>query len=113
MTYLTQQDLFYKMSEWPRYLVDIALLPHKNNRERFTLFFFLAANGLDPETAALWTLLIDVRPDAQGRPKLIESQGYDAAALRQMEQLKQQHELGTLYKGKLMMDMSAGRVRPH
>jgi len=82
------------------------------NRDRFTLFFFLAANGLDGETAGLWTLLIDVRPDESGALRPIVGQ-YDQTAHRHIKQMQRQLEEGTLFRGdKPMMDLAKGYVVP-
>lgn len=105
ISYLHSQDIFFKYGSWPEYLRDLALLPHKNNRQRFTLFFFLVGNGLEPELAVLWTLLVDVRSG-----KLIQGV-YDDSAKKQMVQLKTQVYTDTLFTGsKAMMDMTLGRV---
>lgn len=100
------QDDFFPIGRWPSYLVRMMLLEHKNNRERFTLFFFLTGNGLAPTVAAGWILTTDVVwPDKriQGR--------YDPSALKQMSQLIEQERAGTLFKGdKKIMDMTLGYV---
>jgi len=105
------QDVFFRYGSWPQYLRDLLLKPHRTNRERFTVFFFLTGNGLDPETAGRWTLLIDARPKIYGvlTPRVGQ---YDESAHKQIEQLKQQIATGTLFKGdKPIMDLVAGRVQ--
>lgn len=107
----TVQDMFFRYGDWPEYLQRMMLKPHKNNRERFTMFFFLTGNGLDPEAAGLWTLLLDVRPGLAGILRPIPG-AYDEAAHKQIEQMKQQLANGTLFKGtKDMMDLAAGYVK--
>jgi len=104
------QGDFFPLGKWPQYLVDMVLKPHKDNRERFTLFYFLVGNGLNPEDAHLWTLLLDVRPGLRGTPVIITGQ-YDNKASEQMEQLKRQLAENQLFTGnKKMMDMTLGRV---
>lgn len=106
LEYFHLQDSFFPIGKWPSYLIRMMLLEHKNNRERFTLFFFLTGNGLEPTTAAGWILTTDVAwPDKriQGR--------YDPSALKQMSQLIEQERSGTLFKGdKKIMDMTLGYV---
>lgn len=105
------QDMFFRYGDWPEYLQRMILLPHKDNRQRFTLFFFLVGNGLEPEIAGVWTLLIDVRAGLTGILRPIVG-GYDDAAHKQIEQMKQQVANGTLFKGtKDMMDLVAGHVK--
>lgn len=85
------------------------LLPHKNNRQRYTLFFFLVGNGMEPVLASQWALLIDVRPVA-GRPVMVLGQ-YDDEAQRQMAQMRREVREEKFFKGaKAMMDMTLGRV---
>ena len=104
------QEDFFPLGKWPAYLIDLILKPHKDNRERYTLFYFLTGNGLNPETARLWTLLLDVRKDGQGIDVLVPG-GYDVKAHEQMEQMTQQLANGSLFTGnKKMMDMTLGRV---
>jgi len=103
------QDVFFRYGNWPAYLQEMILLPHKNNRQRYTLFFFLVGNGLEPLLASQWALLIDVRPVA-GRPVMVLGT-YDAEAMRQMEQMRREVRNETFFKGqKAMMDMSLGYV---
>lgn len=103
--YLHTQDVFFRYGDWPKYIQDMVLKPHKNNRERYTLFFFFVGNGLDPYQAARWTLLIDVR---QGT--LVLGQ-YDESARQQMEQMRREVREEKFFKGtKQMMDMTLGRV---
>lgn len=103
------QDVFFRYGDWPGYLQEMILLPHKKDRERFTLFFFLVGNGLDPFIASQWALILDVRP-WQGRPRVILGT-YDDAAQRHMAQLRKQLREENLFKGeKSMIDMTLGRV---
>lgn len=105
------QDEFFRYGTWPEYLRDLMLKPHRTNRERFTVFFFLTGNGLHPDTAGRWTLLIDARPNVYGTLQPIVGH-YDESAHKQIEQLKQQLATGTLFNGsKPMMDLVAGRVK--
>jgi len=102
--FLNSGEDFFPIRDWPDYLQTLQLKQHRVNRERFTLFFFLAANGLDPEVAAQWTLLNDV---IHGR---LITRGYDYQAHRQVQQLITQHTSGSLYSGrKRIYDMNAGR----
>lgn len=108
--YLARGDEFFSIREWPAFLQEMALLEHKNNRERFTLFFFLTGNGLNPTQAADWIQLADVRMKPNGTPGFI-SGVYDPQALRQLAQLIDQCRSGTLFKGdKKIMDMAKGHV---
>lgn len=100
------QDDFFPIGKWPAYLLRMMLLEHKNNRERFTLFFFLTGNGLAPTIATGWILTLDIEwPD-----KRIQG-NYDPSAIKQMQQLIEQERSGTLFKGdKKIMDMTLGYV---
>lgn len=105
------QDVFPRVTEWPEWAIRSIVKPHRNNRERYNLFFFLTGNGLNPEIAADWTLLIDCRPDRFGYPRPVKSLGYDASAQQQMEQMKQQIAQGTFFQGrKRMLDLVLGYV---
>lgn len=107
--YFAKGDEFYSIREWPKYLAEMMLLEHKNNRERFTLFFFLTGNGLNPTTAADWIQLADVQLMMRGLIPV--SSVYDPAAIRQFAQLIEQSRTGTLFKGdKKIMDMAKGHV---
>jgi len=103
--YLNTGEDFYPIRDWPPYLRALVLSPHRLNRGRFTLFFFLVVNGLEPQEAAMWTLLNDVRG---GNPI---SGGYDHEARRQVQQMVKQHEDGSLYRQrKHMYNMASGKV---
>jgi len=91
------------------YLQKLILQHPRDNRERFTLFFFLVGNGLGPETAALWTLLVDARQGITGIRPIAGA--YSDHAHRQIAQLQEQVANGTLFKGqKDMMDLAKGYV---
>ena len=104
--FFQKQDDFWRIEEWPEYIKIIALKYQRNNRERYTFWFFLVGNGLDPNIASEWVLSIDFR---QGN--LVRGI-YDESALRQvLVQLPKQNEEGSLWKGKKpMMDMMKGYV---
>jgi len=104
--YFAKGDEFFTIREWPAYLQEMMLLDHKNNRERFSLFFFLTGNGLNPTLAADWIQSRDVR----GGQHLVTGV-YDPQAIRHFAQLIEQSRTGTLFKGdKKMMDMTMGHV---
>lgn len=103
--HLNEGDLFWPLRQWPTYLQTLALSPHRNNRERFTLFSFLTGNGLDPTTAGQWTLMDDYRNG------WYNTRGYDDSAHRQVDQMKNAVRNRTFFKGdKRMMDMAIGKV---
>lgn len=109
--YLNKQDWFYPLRSWPDFLRDLALKCHKNNRERYTLFFFLVGNGLDPQLAGRWCIGNDYTLDSGPISK-----GYDASAYKQVEQMKNQAAMapgvpgGMWFGAKKIMDMATGRV---
>lgn len=107
--YLAKGDEFFSIREWPTYLQELMLLEHKNNRERFTLFFFLTGNGLNPTTASDWIQSSDAR--AQRGHLTLVAGVYDPSALRQLAQLIEQARNGSLFTGqKKIMDMAKGHV---
>lgn len=107
--YFHRQDVFWKYGEWPRWLQDMALLPHKANPQRYRLFLFFVGNGLDPETAAQWTLVIDARP-FNGATRLIQG-AYDESAQDHIRQMQREVREETFFKKNFpIMDMTLGRV---
>jgi len=104
--YLNKHLDWYRVSTWPRWIIGLALKEHKNNRDRYSLFFFWTVNGMDPEQAAMHLLMTDV----QGG-RYTQTYGYDASAQRQVMQLVLQCRDGTLFvPGKRYWDMSKGEV---
>lgn len=107
--YLATQDCFWPIHDWPNFVQDIAVKARKNNRERFTMFFFLVANGIEHHTAARWVLMSDIVNGA------IVSDPIPKHHLH-MDQLKTQaakppHTPGSLWQGnKKVMDMAKGYV---
>jgi len=103
--FIARGDIFFSAREWPQWLQDLAVSEHKNNRDRYTFFYFLVANGMDPATAGEWTLMNDV---VRGAPL---STGYNDHAHRQVIQMKKQLHEGTLFTGtKKMIDLATGKV---
>lgn len=104
--YLNRGDWFWPIREWPVFLQKMQLKEHRNNRERYTLFFFLTGNGMSPDIAGQWTILRDI---GQGG---VEKEGnYDKSARAQIIQMKEQIRKGSFFKGdKKIMDMTLGRV---
>lgn len=49
-------DSFPPWREWPQLWVDMLLKQHKDRRERYRLFLFLWANGMEPQKAVFWVM---------------------------------------------------------
>lgn len=90
---LQDGDLFFKISEWPLWAQRLALTRHRDYKQRYQYFFFLAGNGLKPEIAADWTLTYDYR---QGKPTFT---GYDEAAIKHARSMITQVKIGDMFKG--------------
>lgn len=104
--HMNRGDWFYPIRTWPVWAQKLMLLEHRNNRDRYSLFFFLTSNGLSPDIAGQWVLLRDIA--AQGREVLGQ---YDEAARRQVIQMKEQIRKKEFFKGtKPVWDMHMGRV---
>lgn len=95
---------FYKIRSWPRYLREMALRAHKNYRERYRLFLFFVANGVEPRVAYEWVSLRDV---VNGRPVY---EAYDASANAQMASAIKDADEGRLLLNRSWYDMRLGRV---
>lgn len=104
--YFNKQDIFFPIRDWPWYQADNILSEHKDNRQRYNLFFFLVGNGLRVSIASEWTLCADV---INGN---LVTGVYDTTALLQVgRQMPEQVAKGQMFKGtKSMMDMTLGRV---
>lgn len=99
--YVNSSDAFYPTQEWPRWAQEQLYKQHKSNPERFNLFFFLTANGLEPHIAGTWVLMTDIkRHYYHNRPAVSEpiSYGYDSAARKDIKELIKKSYNGTLYK---------------
>lgn len=95
--YLMKQDEFYKPTVWPQWAQKAVLARHLNGKDRFGLFFFLAANGLEPQVAADWVYMTDVETKG-GRTKFYDL-GYDDGAMRQKIQMVRDARSGRMFKG--------------
>lgn len=95
---------FFKLREWPDYLQQMALKKHKSYRERYRLFLFFVANGLNPSQALNWVSLKDV---VNGD---LVFETYDAAAWAQMQAAYNDARSGKIYVGRNWFDMTLGRV---
>jgi hypothetical protein len=91
--YLNKQDLFWSYREWPEWARITVTKAHKRNSERYNLFVFLTMNGLNPEHAARWARMTDVRNGFQ----IIED--IRDKTDRHVDQMKRQLEDGTLFLG--------------
>jgi len=98
---------FYKIALWPKYLREMALKAHKPYRERYRLFLFFVANGLDPKQAYYF---ICMRDFVDGEPVY---EAYDASANAQMNAQIQATVNGTIFNGRSWYDMHLGRVVTH
>lgn len=97
------------MREWPEWLQRMALQEKKNNRERFTYFYFLTVNGMSPDIAGQWTLLYDVKGGQE-----IMGEGYDKSARAQIVQMKEQIRKKIFFtQDKRMYDMHTRQVIPY
>lgn len=102
--YFDSGEDFYKIRDWPRYVREMALQRHKNYRDRYRLFLFFVANGLDPHTAYEW---VCVRDYVNGKPIY---EVYDASANQQMNAAIKAAQDGTLLVGRQWFDMRLRRV---
>jgi hypothetical protein len=73
------------LSLWVEHYKRMVLSPHRNNRERFALFFYLTANAVPAWIATRVCLLHDMSHD-----QVEMRTNYDADAHRQMELLVQE-----------------------
>jgi len=104
--FLNRELDWFPLRSWPVWLVRLAMKEHKSNRDRFSLFFFWTANGMDPERAAAHLLMTDV----QGG-RYTQTYGYDQQAFRQVQQMVTQVYDGTLFpNGKRYWNMAMQRV---
>lgn len=104
------QDLFYPFTQWPRWARMAILRKHKGNHERYTLFTFLALNGLHPEYAAQWIQAVDI-----GENNSLIKGDYDNSADAQLFfQLPQQLVEHTLGPPEMrVFDMKERRPMPY
>jgi len=104
--YFTRQDDFWPIREWPAWAQEVALMSHKNYRERYRLFLFWTFNGLNPNTAAGWLYMRDYR-----HPTPLAGD-YDRSATSQINGMIKQAQRGTLFerdKRSATFDMILGR----
>lgn len=103
--YLNSQDVFYAIRRWPTWVAALAMAEHRDNRDRFSLYHWLAANGAPSWFAQRVVLLYDVR-----KGQFLFG-GYDAAAHRQVQQMQRQQQSGSLFDtNKTFFDMHCGSV---
>jgi len=82
----------------------MCLKAHKTYRERYRLFLFFVANGVQPKIAYYWVCMRDF---ANGEPVY---EAYDASANAQFNHMIHAVEDHTFFYGKSWFDMHLGRV---
>ena len=95
---------FYPIRLWPAYLRCMALKAHKTYRERYRLFLFFVANGVEPKLAYYWVCMRDY---VNGEPVY---EAYDASANAQFNHMIHAVQNHTFFLGKSWFDMHLGRV---
>jgi hypothetical protein len=105
-------NVFWRVELWPDWARENALSPHLRRGDRYSLFWWLTANGLEPTIAREWVLATDARFEPRTRRWRLLTGGYDNNALRQMAELVREAESGRLHlsRPRRYFDMTAGRV---
>lgn len=122
---LNSGERFHPIRQWPEWAQKAQLSAAAGgtgrhggllaNKDRFGLFHFLAANGLDPGVASEHVLAGDARSIARGGLKLgwqlLKHSGYADKAERHVAQMIQQATSGDMFRlPKKYMSMHLGRV---
>lgn len=100
------QDLFWAIRHWPNYIRDMAMKEHKSNRERYRLYIFFSANGLDPQSTMEWIWM----KDYNHHTSTPIHENYDRSAIDQITSLEKKAGEGTLLNNVAYFDMILGRV---
>ena len=101
---------WYPIREWPKYIQEMALKEHKNNRERYKLFLFFVGNGMNPYTATINCMLRDVRPSEYDRGRKYDVYPYDHKAMEHFAQLQREAETGRLQREGKYYDLNLKMV---
>lgn len=98
------QDVFFqpftenfegvKVNQWPVWVINTLLLPHKKYRDRYRLFQFFVTNGLDPEIASLFVRVLAY--DIYYEQLIIGD--YDKNALAHLSSMVSEVRDGTFFK---------------
>lgn len=111
--FFNRQDwVFWPIWKWPSWIQRIAVKEYKKNRDRFSMFFFLVANGLEPNRAVFWVTAKDVKGPYDNEQKgFVITGDYTAKATRQFYQMRRQLKDGSLFKGnKLYFNLTNRRM---
>lgn len=102
--YWSDQDVFWRFSDWPMWARQAMLLQHKVHDLRYNLVYFFVGNGMYPEEAIAW---IKMRDAVAG---VTQVYNYDSAARDDFDSLQGRAAGGELFTGKkLVFDMRLGR----
>lgn len=98
-----KQDVFWPSSEWPAWVQELIVLPHKSDSQVFNLAVFFLVNGLDEATTFTWVLARDVR-----NGNFLEG-SYSLKERQDVERIRFRWSSGTLpLEGKRVFDMKSG-----
>lgn len=97
---------FWPIREWPPHMKEYFLLgQERNNAQRYELYAFWTMNGMAPEVASEWIRLADA---ANGVKVFTQRK----KVLEHCAEMERQVAMGTLVKGKRLLDMIERRVQP-
>lgn len=104
------KDFFWPVRQWPMWAQQLFLKYHLRYQERYSLFFFLAANGLNPLMIPKVVLGNDVAT-FKGRPQFVATDYSDKSRRHVTYDMPKQLKEGRLFKGeKKVFDMVLGRA---
>lgn len=83
--FFTDQDYYWPIAQWPTYIRALALKPHMDFEERYTLFTFFSHNGLPRDLVKDWMLVTDVK--VVGAVSSLSHKGYDDEAHRHVDSM--------------------------
>jgi len=101
----SERSGFFPVQEWPIWAQIQAINMHKTDNEVFNFYYFLAANGLPPEQARMWTLAANVQEG-----KIVLGKRYSHKEIQDANRILYKHLEGRLLTGKKrVFDLTAGR----
>jgi len=103
--YMSNPPNFHPIQEWPAWAQIQAINMHKNDNEVFNFYYFLAANGMGPEEARMWTMVTTIKDG-----KIIHGNQYSKKEMADVARILYKHLEGRLLTGKKrVFDLTAGR----